>query len=64
MWADRTMSAVQARQRSAADVMEHHPSKVLGMQPSASPVLHSIADSRVVGWVALHLRRLGTHCSD
>jgi hypothetical protein len=29
MWADRTLSAVQARQRSAAAVIEHHPSKVL-----------------------------------
>ena len=28
MWADRTLSAVQARQRSAAAVIEHHPSKV------------------------------------
>ena len=28
MWADRTMSAVQSRQQSAAAVIEHHPSKV------------------------------------
>ena len=29
VWADRTLSTMQARQRSAAAVIEHHPSKVL-----------------------------------
>ena len=28
MWADRTLSAVESRQLSAAAVIEHHPSKV------------------------------------